>query len=462
MNNSIPSHKKYGLFKVSLIVLTLCLFIGGVAYSAAYRCVPCKENYYCLKGNPVMCPAETPVTQGTGAKKASDCMTCVQRNGNETNPVFDDTVNDCVSCYEYSNGATPYWNGSACVACASGTAYNIETGLCESSCPGNINDAGVCILTAQLNECESGYIGIMTAEQLAKIGVDSNYPLSGNYCLLNDISLSAYGSNYNNGEGWTPIGFDLEVLDDFGGIFDGNGHVISDLYINRPNTDQQGLFGFVHGTIRNLGVDNCSVTGKNYVGCIGAYTGTYTNCYATNIKVTGENGVGGLVGTGTMYGVYIEKSYTSGSVTGTSCAGGLVCDNIGVRVPIINSYSTANVKGGTVVGGLIGIAYCPSWLAVSNSYFAGTITITDENGIGSPILASMGGCGDTPPEAGFVYDSHTTCFSDKQVAEKYVTYTLKTTAEMQTPQTFIDAGWDTTIWELIQGQYPKLKNVGGQ
>jgi len=38
----------------------------------------------------------------------------------------------------------------------------------------------------------------------------------------------------------------------------------------------------------------------------------------------------------------------------------------------------------------------------------------------------------------------------------------KTTTEMQTPQTFIDAGWDTNIWELVQGQYPKLKNVGGQ
>ena len=38
--------------------------------------------------------------------------------------------------------------------------------------------------------------------------------------------------------------------------------------------------------------------------------------------------------------------------------------------------------------------------------------------------------------------------------------TGKTTAEMQTPSTF--SGWDTTIWELVQGQYPKLKGVGGQ
>ena len=436
--------------------LLLCLIISTTAFAAAYRCVPCKQNYYCLKGTRYQCPTDKPVTQMTGTTSEAGCMSCVDREGT-AKPVFDDllgTDGDCVSCYEYSNGATPVWNGSACVACASGTAYNTETGLCESTCPANTvaNEAGVCILSKAINECGAGYIGISTAEELAKIGVDANYPLSGSYCLLNDISLEAYGENYNNGEGWTTIGnYAVSSSNKFTGIFDGNGHEISDLYINRE-ADYQGLFGYIdYGVeIRNLGVVDVDVTGQDFVGgLVGGNIGdgTISNSYATG-SVTGTgNYVGDLVGDnrGT-----ISNSYATGDVTGDSYVGGLVGDNSGT---IDNSYATGSVTGKNYVGGLVGRNYSGT---ITNSYATSSVTGT---------YSYVGGL------VGYNYATITNSYFDTATTGMTVacgsndtdatcSATGKTTAQMQTPSTF--SGWDTTIWELVQGQYPKLKGVGGQ
>lgn len=65
-------------------------------------------------------------------------------------------------------------------------------------------------------------IPISTQADLAKIGVDVAYPLSGEYLLINDITLTGQ---------WTPIApaafvNDIPILDNkFTGTFDGNGKV---------------------------------------------------------------------------------------------------------------------------------------------------------------------------------------------------------------------------------------------
>ena len=474
--------KGFGLFKALktacnylhrnskvLLILSFCLITTVVL--AAGRCVPCKLNHYCVDGLRYQCPANAPVTQGTGAGALNECLTCTQRNGNSANPIYDDLVGDCVSCYEYDS-STPIWDGNSCVACASGTAFNGETGLCESNCPGNINDAGVCILTAKLNECESGYIGIMTAEQLAQIGVDANYPLDGSYCLLNDISLAAYGENYNNGEGWTPIG---NTNNNFTGVFDGNGHVISDLYINRPNDGDQGLFGYAGGAtsqIRNIGVVDVNVTGSGYVGGLAGklYSGMVSNSYAKGI-ITGSSNVGGLVGG--SWGD-IANSFADCTVSG-SYVGGLVGSH--ENGTIKNSYSTGSVFGYDYVGGLLGHQfYLDSGLNITNCY---TTSIVTANSYGGAFIGRKGYvCGYAYIENSFALANDVLGFWGEEFMEAGAPCSYEGThninhiglinsseissVEMQTPQTFIDAGWDTSIWELVQGQYPKLKGVGGQ
>lgn len=91
-----------------------------------------------------------------------------------------------------------------------------------------------------LRQPNSDEIVIRTAEELAKIGVDPNYPLNGKYILMANIDLSGYSN-------WVPIGSNTKP---FTGQFDGNGFIIKNLTINRPSTDYQGLFGYTGSTAK--------------------------------------------------------------------------------------------------------------------------------------------------------------------------------------------------------------------
>jgi len=68
----------------------------------------------------------------------------------------------------------------------------------------------------------------------------------------------------------------------FSGIFDGSGHTISNLTINRPATDYVGLFGITSAAsaIWNVGLIGGGVSGANYVGgLVGGNYGTVSNSY---------------------------------------------------------------------------------------------------------------------------------------------------------------------------------------
>ena len=145
---------------------------------------------------------------------------------------------------------------------------------------------------------------IATAEQLDLI----RYDLDAHYILVNNIDLKDYlsegGAGYNDGKGWLPIGT-LEWP--FRGSFDGNGHVISNLYIDRSDEDYIGLFGYVsRSSLRDVRLENVDVAGMDYVGGLVSYNnGEVINCY-TSGRVRGDYWVGGL--TGYNYGT-LTSSY---------------------------------------------------------------------------------------------------------------------------------------------------------
>src|SRR6056297_865263 len=60
--------------------------------------------------------------------------------------------------------------------------------------------------------------------------------------------------------GFSPIG--TAYMSSFKGSYDGQNHTIDNLYINRPETNNIGLFGYQNGTsvIRNLGIQNANIT----------------------------------------------------------------------------------------------------------------------------------------------------------------------------------------------------------
>ena len=170
-------------------------------------------------------------------------------------------------------------------------------------------------------------------------------------------------------EGWEPIGTSRDSQ--FTAIFEGNGHTIIGLYINRPSTDFVGLFGAtgIGAIIRNVSLEEVEVTGQNNVGSLVGHNlsdDSITCSYATG-TVTGVFSVGGLVG---YNNGIITSSYATGSVTGTgSSVGGLVGENLSGG-DITCSYATGTVTGDVRVGGLVGANYG----AITSSYATGDVS----------------------------------------------------------------------------------------
>ncbi|MFP4452602.1 MAG: filamentous hemagglutinin N-terminal domain-containing protein, partial [Desulfobacterales bacterium] len=199
------------------------------------------------------------------------------------------------------------------VSLDSGSTFKTQDG------PDSANEVTYTVIT------ELGEEGSLTETDLQGMNGDR----SGNYVLGADIDASAT-LGWNSDEGFAPVGDGpLGGDNKFTGTFDGLGHTISDLIIERPGSDYQGLFGYTEGaTIRNVGLEGGSVTGDSYVGGLvghNYYHSEVSNSYATG-DVTGTEYIGGLVGFNEI-GSTVSNSYATGDVTGTEDVGGLVGSN---------------------------------------------------------------------------------------------------------------------------------------
>ncbi len=179
-----------------------------------------------------------------------------------------------------------------------------------------------------------------------------------------DIDLDV--APWNQGQGWMAIGRQQNI---FYGKYNGNSHIISGL------TGSQGLFGYSHGTIKNLGVINVNLSGASRAGAVvGTNRGIVSNCHSSG-QVSGSQATGGLAGynNGT-----ISRCYSSGNVTGNQWyTGGLVGHNfrdgyIQGPATIINCFSSATVTGGSYgSGGLVGLSKSG---IISNCYSTGYVS----------------------------------------------------------------------------------------
>jgi filamentous hemagglutinin family protein len=213
-----------------------------------------------------------------------------------------------------------------------------------------------------------------------------NGDLTLNYVLGTDIDASGT-STWNTNAGFVPIG---NNTNNYTGIFNGLGHTISNLSINRTSTDYIGLFGEISSSavISNVGLVGGSIQGNNYVGGLVAnnHGGTISYSYAKgNVTITGNDPkVGGLVGinSGTVRNSYIQST---GNVTGGTKVGGLVGENWGT---IDLSYSLVTVNGNNRVGGLVGLNYGTIDKSYSNSIVNGQ---GSQNAIGGLVGLNYGG-----------------------------------------------------------------------
>ena len=267
----------------------------------------------------------------------------------------------------------------------------------------------------------AGTYSISTAEELAKLALMTNKGLVGEnteFVLANDIDLSGYSSV----AGWTPIGNRYEKT--FLAKFDGNGYVISNLYIN-SGKNYLGLFGKVEGSIENLGIVDAQVVCSSSVrdgmrGILAAMSKDVKNCYATgNIIGREYEYVGGLIGwsdssstvqdcwtdvrveglgTQTLLnypgalggicglGANITRCFSLGDVyaPGLKAVGGIVGSWSINRMKISESYSTGDITGGRVVGGIVGegdkILNCYSTGKISGEDYVGGLCAYAEAG----------------------------------------------------------------------------------
>ena len=180
--------------------------------------------------------------------------------------------------------------------------------------------------------------------------------LAGNYTLKQDINAAGTGTTGDvwNGATFVPIG--VSTSTPFTGTFDGTGHVISGLVINRPSSSYGGLFGATSGTaiVRNVGLEGGSVIAGDTTGAlVGLNLGLVDSSYST-VNVAGGSQVGGLVGLNDINagtpGI-VSNSYASGAVSGTGIIGGLVGTNNGT---LTNNFASGVVVGGSLAGGLVG------------------------------------------------------------------------------------------------------------
>ncbi|MHC4705099.1 MAG: GLUG motif-containing protein, partial [Planctomycetota bacterium] len=298
---------------------------------------------------------------------------------------------------------------------------------------------------------------ISTEEHLNSIGA-APADWDAHFKLTADIDLSSVtGTSFN------IIG--TNHANPFTGEFDGDGYRISDFNYTSASGDYVGLFGCVgwDGSVRNLKLIDAIVdAGKgDYVaplaGCL--MGGTVVNCSAEGSVVSGKRYVGGLVGRNTFSsgGILemlavgsIENSYSQGNIAGGQDIGGLVGANSGL---ISNCSSAANVSGTSRVGGLVG----------SNNHGAGLAEITKCYAVGAVDgTARVGGL------AGHNNSEILDSFWDVQTSGQTASDggNGRTTTQMQTPGTFLDAGWDLVgetangtedIWRACEAaNYPKL------
>ena len=155
--------------------------------------------------------------------------------------------------------------------------------------------------------------------------------------LTADIDLAAYD--------WTP-------LSKFYGTFDGDGHMVKNLYIN-SGSYPLGIFGYVKtgAAVKNLGVSGdvtCTASSYAQAGGIAGYlesNAAIENCYSS-VNVTSKKHGGSIAGY-TASGATITNCYGSGNITTTSkneCYLGGICGNTN-GATLTNCYSIGDVTG---------------------------------------------------------------------------------------------------------------------
>ena len=251
---------------------------------------------------------------------------------------------------------------------------------------------------------------------------------SARFILTKNLDLSGV-------EDFVPLGASSSTGESFSGEFDGNGHTLEGLVIDRSAEalgvaeDHTGLFSGLEGaTVRDLTLRDFTVLGGSFVGTLagevtevlvervvveggsvvaeGDYAGGLFGWVqlsdfvqsSTSCTVVGESFVGGLAGftwsnmatrssahgaitaradeAGGLFGRTNEEvvfqSWATGAVSGVSRVGGLI-GQVTSSDSVRESFASGDVTGDSRTGALVGSAAGTAF-DIDNSYALGTVT----------------------------------------------------------------------------------------
>ena len=243
--------------------------------------------------------------------------------------------------------------------------------------------------------------------------------------LMNNIDLSTVcGESKGN---WTPIAkygiYTFNGEHHFDGVFDGNGHTISNLYINDKNGSNLGLFGYVTPTTKKTSVKNLKMASVQIVGktdiaavCTSGYNATFENIEVISGSIAGFSDIYGISGcrgsakncinradvtasrynvAGVISSIQDEASNCSnyGKITtGTGWAGGIAGGSDGfTTIQNCANYGEIHVTGTVnstdyAVGGLLGY---PWNIEISNCANFGNIYLTEQSEFVGAIVGTV-------------------------------------------------------------------------
>ncbi len=257
---------------------------------------------------------------------------------------------------------------------------------------------------------------------------DSAYDakLSSHYIQTTNIDFPEEITTWNDSLGWNNFGYGtLTESHSFIGKYDGQNHIIKNLYINRPLEDMVGFFGVTDSaSICNLGLDSVNVTaGWGAAGIVGEMDNStiVSNCFVKG-NITGDSFVSGI--TGYSFASNINNCYFIGTLVGNEAIGAIAGYNDAASIE--NCYAAATATTGDYVGILVG---CNDASTVTNCFWD-----TD-------LANNIDGIGDN--------------------SEGTATDVLgKTTLEMKTESTYTQFGWDfDNVWDIndeANNSYPSF------
>lgn len=290
------------------------------------------------------------------------------------------------------------------------------------------------------------------------------------FILNNNIDMATTSSWYY-GKGWTAIG---DANTSFTGSFNGNANILSNMLINKPVIDYQGLFGKCQNAeIKNINMINANVTGRDYTALLVGYQSNGLNFEHCSVQgnINGRNYCGGIAGyndqtnisqswanvsnngstyLGALCGFdqlsTIDQICSKGSIIAESTAGGLIGKIVNSQ--ILNAYNRANVirKSGfsnNEFGACIGHA---TNALVQNAFSTGSVTY-----LSGVFINNKGFTGYVNPVAvGTFTGNFFDMITSQQNSDAMNTAVGKMTPEMTTmaliadynQNIYLNAGWD--------------------